>query len=149
MPNSIDMQAFYTVSAMMEKLPERNKRLQSRIAVDLDGVLANFVLGWARVAYQAGYVHLPGDWQPKEWSFHKALGLSDEQNNNVWRKIAATSEFWNTLLPYQENIRALQHFLMMEQDKHDVFYLTSRVQGGERSVLSQTQDWLRRYLLLG
>ena len=120
-----------------------------RISVDVDGVLANFTLGFARVANTI----VPGTFPPDfdsvkntDWDF-KYIG--EELVNKTWATIRyKTENFWLSLSTCQKEVHALHQFLESAPNDVEVFFVTSRVPSQGLTVLAQTQKWLRRYKLL-
>ncbi len=125
-----------------------------RISVDVDGVLANFTAGFARVANIIAPGTFPPDYDPlvhqTDWEFDKTeLGVSRSLVNKTWNVIRDEAEnFWLSLPTFQKEVHALHQFLESAPNDLEVFFITSRVPSQGLTVLAQTQKWLRRYKLL-
>lgn len=64
-------------------------RTKYPIAVDMDGVVANFILGAARI--------MDIDYTEKDhtsWNFKDTIGIPDGE---IWKKIKSSHEFWENL----------------------------------------------------
>ena len=101
-----------------------------RIAIDLDGVVANFV---------RAIDGLPANYEPPDWDFSDVF--SREDWSKVWTRIKATENFWEKLSVYPENTTALRNFLT-DESGHEIYYLTSRAKTVGRAVSLQTDNWL-------
>ncbi len=120
-----------------------------RISVDVDGVLANFTVGFARVAN----IIVPGTFPPDfdsmknpDWDFNY---IGEELVNKTWATIRyKTENFWLSLPTFQKEVHELHQFLESIPNDVEVFFVTSRVPSQGLTVLAQTQKWLRRYKLL-
>ena len=67
--------------------------MYTRVLLDVDGVLVNFVDAVRRI-------HLPidGEWPPEVWDLHLCLGTTE---SDMWRRIDANGEkFWVDLEDY-------------------------------------------------
>lgn len=111
----------------------------AKIALDCDGVLADFTHACGTVAnmlYPGRYVD---GWQPPDWDYG---GLYTEaEMDAIWVRVRATPNFWMTLRPYAEHIRALAAF-MLSGYGHDVYIVTSRAVTLGETVAMQTKKWL-------
>src|SRR5215510_13106575 len=87
-------------------LRRQTRMLWIRVAVDVDGVLANFDEAAARVinTIAPGTILDPANYQPKV--FGSWFGLEKE----MWEHIDATNNWWVSLLAYHDNMAALQSF---------------------------------------
>jgi len=120
-----------------------------RISVDVDGVLANFTAGFARVANLIKPGTFPSDFDPmknQDWDFNY---IGKSLVNKTWDTIRDVVEnFWLGLPTCQKEVHALHQFLESAPNDVEVFFVTSRVPSQGLTVLAQTQKWLRRYKLL-
>jgi hypothetical protein len=109
-----------------------------RITIDVDGVLADFVLGFTTVAHRmfGSPVHTTCD-QPT-WDFKN--GLDDAQYRAVWNTIENSQTFWEELTPVASPGELRQ--LSALSDAHEIYFATDR--RGVRPK-AQTEAWLRRY----
>lgn len=114
----------------------------AKIAVDCDGVLANFIKSFTE---EANYIW-PGRFKPDyhlhhaQWDFTPGV-LSKPETNQVWRRINATPNWWLRLDAFSENVGALMTFLQGHHS-HDVYIVTSRAETVGMTVAKQTATWL-------
>lgn len=110
-----------------------------RIAIDIDGVLAQFSESFAKLlnANEPGVV--PDGFKFTSWGWPDTIrkGLED----TGWGLVRETENFWTTLEPYEDNLEALRKFLVNNRDV-EVFYVTSRTPSAGRSTLFQSNTWL-------
>lgn len=116
-----------------------------RIGFDVDGVLASFVPAYQElfVALTGVNLFLPGDdVDPPCWDWPELRGYTAEQTRMVWEHIKLNPTFWEDLgtLP---GLRELRSVLRDLEQRHDVYYITSRT---GVSVKRQTEAWLGSYL---
>ncbi len=123
-----------------------------RVAFDLDGVLADFVGAYERIADE-----LFADWRhsastspdsassedppPGDIGGEPARRLSPGRHTDVWKRLRATADFWLTLDPIDPAAIAQ----IQEQAAHsgwDVFFVTQRPTTAGSTVQVQTQRWL-------
>lgn len=121
-----------------EREEGEEEKVTKLLAVDLDGVLANFVHGF--LSYVGGPYFEPSAWNfpelPRD-KFEHAISTFHEQPN-----------FWQSLPAYPRNCDAMSEFLAQRRD-YDIVYLTARpspVKGP--SALVQTNRWLRAQNLM-
>lgn len=118
-----------------------------RVCVDLDGVVADFVTS-AIVNLQNEFPYLPIDWQPKQFDFGAAMseefGIDKTITKKLMHQMMDRSDFWRNLPAFEDNVNALRCGLLLDPNKYEVFYLTSRFKG----TLAPTNDWLRCWNLL-
>ena len=111
-----------------------------RIGFDIDGVLANFIFGFATIARRKGYKPLYFTHNDVN-TFDHSVGLTDTEACEVWEVIDASWVFWTKLpamIPKQ--VWARLKILAM---KHDVYFITTRDLG--RGIKRQTEIWLHRW----
>ncbi len=124
-----------------------------RIAIDCDGVLADFYFGFMAVAnsiqpgaFPVGYEPLT---QQTDWEFEDVGVIDGSLVNKTWDVIRDKVEnFWLSLPTYKKEVHELHQFLESVPNDVEVFFVTSRVPSQGLTVLAQTQKWLRRYKLL-
>ena len=113
-----------------------------RIVFDLDGVLADFVLGFTTLANQLYGTPVYSTSQQKEWQ--RFDGLNPEQVDKVWKTIDTLPTFWTDLQPLIDKPTCMQIHLLTHD--HDVYFVTSRSPAG--NAKRQAEEWLRRHICL-
>lgn len=115
-----------------------------RIAIDIDGCLANFNLGYLRLLKQLSGLDIKVDestW-PSEWNWAALLlpqGITKYHEVEAWDLIeSGDSEFWASLEPYDGVYTAATLYQQLNA-YHDVYFVTSRP--GYRAK-HQTEKWL-------
>lgn len=100
-----------------------------RYGIDVDGVLADFVGGFGELASTLGYAINPDSW---------GLGLSREQEQDVWKLVEANHDFWTGL----DVLNQFPHELVKLTDV--VYFITKRKQTPGRSTDTETATWLNK-----
>ena len=127
--------------------------MSTRLAVDLDGVLANFVYGFVKYVKSGVMVYSPYEkwvetgYEPRAWDFPEII------NRELFKQAISTFHeqplFWQSLPSYVANCNAMAEFLAQRPDVN-VVYLTARPSPSKGpSALVQTNRWLRAQGLLG
>ena len=129
-----------------------------RIAFDLDGVLADLHTPFVRAAVRLfpeldpaaldadeGTSSPPADASaPPDQDAPPALpslALSRHQSEAVWRELAATENFWETLQEIEPGMIARLAALADERG-WEILFITSRPRSKGRTVQRQSQRWL-------
>lgn len=109
------------------------------IQFDVDGVLADFVLGFTRLARQmfGNSVTVLSTHEVENWN---DFGLSPEQMAEVWQRISGMNFFWSTL-PALASASIFESISRLGED-YNVVFVTDR-HGGLISPQWQTVGWLR------
>lgn len=110
-----------------------------KIGFDVDGVLADFIRGFGDVARGLyGSMRVPEDFIPTDWNFGNLL--TKDELDTTWKAVAGIENFWEGLqfLPSAVVLRAFA-----QKTSHDVWFVTSRVQGAGNTIALQTQHWMR------
>ena len=105
-----------------------------RVGIDVDGVVADFVLSFTSLAKEMGLVkEVYPTAQQKDWSF-------PFDTNPVWERVKASYNWWMTLQPLVSltEIAHLNAALMA----HDIYFVTSRPRTLGLSAERQTACWL-------
>lgn len=111
------------------------------VGIDIDGVLADFNTAYKR-KIEARFPHIKcPDYDracyPTEWAWERALGLTKDQEDEVWEKdILSSPTFWYMIPRYPWTREALDR---ASTSQVDVYFVTSR--SGKRCK-AQTEDWL-------
>lgn len=107
------------------------------VQFDVDGVLADFSLGFTHLANQKFGVPLISQRDKATWD---GFGLCLEDESAIWDMIRESSCFWKDLDPLVDaKAMARIHRLHLESD---VYFVTKRSLG--RMVKLQTEYWLER-----
>ncbi|HET9369099.1 MAG TPA: hypothetical protein VFO19_02585 [Vicinamibacterales bacterium] len=132
-----------------------------RIAFDLDGVLADLHEPFVREAIKlfpeldaakigaADIGASPDDETHKKGEDQIGLpaaasvAVSQRQSDAVWKSVAATDNFWETLKECEPGAIA-RLFKLSEERKWEVLFITSRPKSAGRTVQRQSQRWLHR-----
>lgn len=129
-----------------------------RIGFDLDGVLADLEAPFVRLAtglfpeldvrevQQEPAVPPPPGSDPGEQPDDPpppGLRLTRRQTEAIWRHVAGTEDFWETLEEHEPgSIRRLA--ALADERRWEVIFLTSRPKSAGRTVQRQSQRWLAR-----
>lgn len=111
----------------------------ARIAVDCDGVLANFVKAYLETANKIWPGRVDPNYQSKEWD--DLGGLTKAEMSQVWKRVKATDNFWLSLDAYSNNIGSLAKFILTTNG-HDIWAVTSRARVAGMTIAKQTEYWL-------
>lgn len=116
------------------------------IAIDLDGVVANFSLKFSEVCRKVFGDHLPlvdKDSMILDWDWHKWYPLTKEEVSQVWKHLMTKEDnFWETLPILNQNdwesIKELQY-----HDHINVYFITARATSPGKTVTKQSINWLK------
>lgn len=114
--------------------------MTKKIAIDCDGVLANFTKAYISVANKLYPGTFEEDFVPSNWNMDDRL--TPEQDKAVWAAIKSTPNFWLTLPAFSDNVGSLARWLTQQKGR-EVYIVTSRVQTEGMSIAKQTFLWLR------
>lgn len=115
-----------------------------RIGLDIDGCLADFNKGFAKLLEQTANVKLPEVNQlwPDMWEWTEFLhghGVTTEHQLTSWRLVNdAEQHFWSMLDPYPEAVDIAETIQLLDNE-HDIYFVTSRPGKGAKM---QTECWL-------
>jgi hypothetical protein len=105
-----------------------------RIGVDLDGVVADFRSAFRQVAGHVLHRDLEGD----------AESLAPNEQERVWRAIAATENWWVGIQPYEPD-QIARLYAAAREGRWEIVFLTKRPPSGGECVQLQTQWWLEQW----
>lgn len=110
----------------------------ARIAIDCDGVLADFVSAFIAELQKIEPGHpLKSAEQWTTWDG----GVDHKLRNKVWKKIAETENWWLSLNAYND-VGDLARFLL-ETKGHDIWVTTARSKSSGMTPTKQTEIWLK------
>ena len=107
-----------------------------RVAVDMDGVLADMHAALAREAEQL--------FPPQDGAARPGPYLTTGQTEALWRHIAGVENFWEGLQELEPGAVA-RLAALARQHQWEVLFLTQRPPTAGASVQLQTQRWLERH----
>lgn len=113
-----------------------------RIAIDIDGVLAEFNAPACDLLTSLGVVMdpLPPS-GPTTWNYWEALGATKEDVRKMWGFIHRTPSWWGRLPAHADFTPAVRETLWDLINDHEVTFVTSRP-GGCRD---HTEKWIQQY----
>lgn len=109
-----------------------------RVALDIDGVLADFNKAFIeRIIAVTGKDLFPArPFDIPTWDYPQHYGYTNAECSAVWENIKQDETFWYQLFPYD----GVPEFLsQLDSGAHDIYFITSRP--GIRAK-SQTENWL-------
>ena len=116
-----------------------------KIALDIDGVLADYVKAFVTYIRNIHPNAIPSEWVPTEWHFD-VPGLSRTQVSKLRKQMHSEEDFWLHMSPYSQSLKTMQDFLRLHPE-HDVMYLTARPYNEKNSTIAQTNMWLTKHHL--
>jgi len=108
-----------------------------RVVLDVDGVLADFILGFTTLANRMFGSPVYTTLEQRVWDSFD--GLTDAQHARVWEAATQSPTFWEELPPIASPAEFAR--LAAAAAAHDLYFVTSRIGLG---VKAQTEAWLRR-----
>lgn len=112
----------------------------ARIAIDVDGVLANFTKAFTEVVNKLWPGRAPKDYEPPDWDYGGLL--TKAEMSKAWRVIRGMENFWLSLDAYPESVGALAQWMVSQTD-HDIWLCTSRAEVAGMTAAKQTEIWLQ------
>lgn len=113
-----------------------------KLAIDVDGVLANFCDSYAaRLTARTGIPFPPAshDW-PTVWAWDRAMGITPQEERYTWEEdILKSSNFWKNLDPLPNAKPAIRWLNRLTYTGNEVNFITNRI--GKNAKL-QTEKWL-------
>lgn len=111
-----------------------------KLGIDVDDVLADFVGAFKQIVEQSAgklITEDPVDWEFSNWH------LTPEQLSAAWKRVEETENFWYTLA---RSPGANPLDLMRLDQKHTLFFITSRILTEGLPTEKQTAMWLNHRL---
>ena len=115
------------------------------IAVDIDGVLSDFLEQWYKVVNQLYPDRIPPGYAPQDF-WHSDM-LSREEAKLSLDKTFQIYNFWLTLSPLKA-VERLARVLPLTADYLSIYYVTHRPETPGMPALAQTKMWLSKHNLL-
>lgn len=117
-----------------------------RIALDIDGVFANFNRGFIELLNGIRphtMAVVPETYAPPMWNYPtEDLNCTDAEMEEVARHIAESGSWWRKLRPYEGAIECLTTINgMLQRQEIDATFITTR-RGSAANVRFQTIQWL-------
>ncbi len=107
------------------------------ILFDIDGVLADFILGYTKLGMKMGFLnHAWSTLSQREWDMPE---IPKMQQSAIWEKIKQDSWFWTELEPLQDK-NTFEEINDLECLGSAVYFVTSRP---GVNVKNQTELWLK------
>jgi hypothetical protein len=110
-----------------------------RVAVDIDGVVADFRTAFHAAAQKCLHHDVRDVDDPKA-----STQLDDRDVRRVWEYIARSTNWWLELQPYEGDALA-RFYDLARAGSWEVFFVTNRPASAGDSVQFQTQWWLERF----
>jgi 5'(3')-deoxyribonucleotidase len=108
------------------------------IAIDLDGVVANFSAKFLSVANTMFELNCKQEDQTS-WDFRDCQPITKYQEDTVFKTLMNTDNWWLSLdpLPETDALRELEH-------KYQIYFITARFNSAGLPMTDQAAIWLRR-----
>lgn len=113
-----------------------------KLAIDIDGCLADFNSAFHRLLVQAHGDRFPHGYaphQPPVWEWPRYFGYTEEEEGIVWKAVHSSRTFWQELDEEPYGSEALHQLDRLSFDGHDIYFVTNR--RGLKAKL-QTERWL-------
>lgn len=115
------------------------------IGIDIDGVVANFAKRFSEVLRDIYGERVPlittGE-QILAWHWEDWCGLTKDEVEKGWEKLARTENFWETLdILDDEDFNALLSAYIESPKDLQIYFVTSRVRSKGNKVVAQTINW--------
>ena len=118
------------------------------IGIDIDGILAEFNVGYAAILTRLTGIQFPeggkttSTW-PDTWYWDQAAGVTKEQEAAAWAEIKGSTDFWRKLPIHKDAEEFLMWLRSFTLNKDlDCYFITNRMGVG---VQEQTTRWLEIY----
>src|SRR4051812_23873962 len=100
-----------------------------RIGIDLDGCLADFNTAFIELIAEQTGIQLPpvSDTYPDCWAYHKAGGVTAEQDRKLWQTIGDSGSFWYELPSLPGAVRTINDLgIVSRVAGWFVYFITAR-----------------------
>lgn len=104
--------------------------------IDLDGVLGDFTKHFNKLVLDVLGKTLP--YPAEEWDWHLAHGVTQQENEALWKGIVTWPEWWSNLPPFPTTPALLKALDVLRIDGHTVYIVTAR----PGSPQEATQAWV-------
>ena len=118
--------------------------MKPKIAVDIDGVLAQFNKAFVALLEREEIASLPFDYEPTAWDYTPEL--TPAQLEAGFKALQESTVFWSQLDAYTENVQAVRRAVL--RDRFDVYFVTARMDTKGESALAGTKMWLQQHSLM-
>lgn len=110
------------------------------IQLDMDGVLADFSLGFTTLGHELFGTPIVTCTEQVTWNFR--FGLTPEQQDETWRRLQLTDNWWRSLEPLVDSwvLNRIQNLSL----QYDVYFVTNRLSGMTPAGI-QTVHWLNEH----
>jgi len=108
------------------------------IAVDIDGVVANFSGAFGKALNKRFDVGYEASKQT-QWDFAGVQGVTKFQEDAIFKEISGTDNWWLSLEALPNTNR-----LMEERKKYQIYFVTARFNSAGLPVTDQAAIWLNR-----
>lgn len=112
-----------------------------KFAIDIDGVLADFNTGFAKILnwIEPRQVDIYAPDFPNCWNWPQAYGWSEDALARAWTEAKNCGYFWKMLQPYSTFYQDIQSIDKLRNEGHEIYFITSRV---GRTAKLETEQWL-------
>lgn len=113
-----------------------------RILCDVDGVLADFNSGFARLLKRINpsvILDAAASDFPNCWEWPTRYGYSKEDESRAWAEVRHSGVFWKSLFPLPNGYADIEHLNFLQKN-HDIYFVTSRL---GPTAKRETEEWLR------
>jgi 5'(3')-deoxyribonucleotidase len=112
----------------------------AKIAVDADGVLADFDEGFIEIVNKMFPGRIPANYVHHDWDYSEVL--AKDEVGKVFSRIRHHNNWWLGLSPLGSSVTDLASWLISNSG-HDVYVCTARFPTVGMTVAKQTEWWLK------
>src|SRR6185295_10886293 len=115
----------------------------TRVAIDVDGVVADFTTAYSTAALVLGYPGAREMSTPEveTWDWPKQqFGWTEKMEEDLWKFVKSQYNWWMTLTPHikPHEVEMLNAAIKL----HDIYFITNRPRTKGLSAEVQTRHWL-------